>query len=105
MIRLAKIHNNPRLTKIHLHTFRHYKALREYHKTKNILHVKAVLGHKSIRTTMKYIELYTEICNDIMPEYYCEIASNVKEAQKLIESGFEYVCEIKGEKLFRKMKT
>jgi len=54
---------------------------------------------------MKYIELYTEICNDIMPEYYCEIASNVKEAQKLIESGFEYVCEIKGEKLFRKMKT
>jgi len=106
MMRLAKIHNNPRFTKIHLHTFRHCKALREYHKTKNILHVKAVLGHRSIRTTMIYVELYTEIYNDLMPEdYVCETASSVKDAQKLIESGFEYICEIEGEKLFRKVKA
>jgi len=106
MIRMAKIHNNPRLLKIHLHTFRHCKALREYHKTKSILHVKAVLGHRSIRTTMRYVELYTEIYNDLLPEdYICETASNVTEAQKLIESGFDYVCEIEGEKLFRKVKA
>ena len=41
-----------------------------------------------------------------MPEdYVCETASNVKDAQKLIESGFEYVCNMEGEKLFRKVKT
>lgn len=37
-------------------------------------------------------------------DYICEIASNVKEKKKLIESGFEYVCQIDGEKLFRKAK-
>ena len=106
MINLAQIHNNPRILKIHLHTFRHCKALREYHKTKNILHVKAVLGHRSIRTTMTYVELYTQLYNDLMPEdYVCETASSVKDAQKLIESGFEYICEIEGEKLFRKVKA
>jgi hypothetical protein len=36
------------------------------------------------------------------PEHYiCETASTVKKA-KLIESGFEYICEIECEKLFRK---
>jgi len=106
MMRLAKTHNNPRMIKIHLHTFRHCKALREYHKTKNVLHVKKVLGHRSINTTMLYVELYTEIYNDLMPEdYICEIVSNAKEAKKLIESGFEYVCKIEGEELFRKVKT
>jgi len=37
MKRLAEIHNNPRFTKIHLHTFRHCKALKEYHKTRDPL--------------------------------------------------------------------
>lgn len=106
MIKLAQIHNNPRMLKIHLHTFRHCKALREYNKTKNILHVKTVLGHRSIRTTMIYVELYTELYNDLMPEdYVCETASTAKEASKLIQKGFEYVCEIEGEKLFRRIKT
>ena len=55
---------------------------------------------------MLYVELYTELYNDLMPEdYVCETASSVKDAQKLIESGFEYICEIEGEKLFRKVKA
>jgi site-specific recombinase XerC len=29
----------------------------EYHKTKDIMHVKEVLGHKSIQNTMIYINL------------------------------------------------
>jgi len=36
--------------------------------------------------------------------YICEIASTVKEAKKLVEVGFEYVCEIEGDQLFRKVK-
>ena len=105
MKRLAREYSNPRFLKIHYHTFRHCKALREYHKTKNILHVKKVLGHKSILTTQRYVELYTEIYGDLKPEdYVCETASTVKEAKKLIEAGFDYVCELYGERLFRKVK-
>jgi hypothetical protein len=55
---------------------------------------------------MRYVELYTELYSYLLPEdYVCETASTVKEAQKLIESGFEYVCEIEGEKMFRKVKA
>lgn len=104
MKKLAKLHNNPRFLKIHYHTFRHCKALLEYHKTNSIMHVKRVLGHKSIMTTQRYVELYTEIYGDLKPEnYICETATTAKVAKKLIEQGFEYVCEIEGEQLFRKV--
>ncbi|MEJ2281261.1 MAG: tyrosine-type recombinase/integrase [Candidatus Bathyarchaeota archaeon] len=103
--KLARLHDNPRLTKIHYHTFRHCKALREYHKTKSMQHVKRVLGHKSIMTTQRYVELYEEIYNDLKPDgYICEIALCTNDAKKLVEQGFEYVCEIEGEQLFRKVK-
>lgn len=103
--KLARTHDNPRLAKIHYHTFRHCKALREYHKTKSMQHVKRVLGHKSIMTTQRYVELYEEIYGDLKPDnYICETASSAKDAMKLIEQGFEYVCDIDGEKLFRKVK-
>jgi integrase len=105
MRNLARKHNNPRFRKIHFHTFRHCKALREYDKTKSILHVKKVLGHKSIMTTQRYVELYTELYGDIKPEnYVCETVTTAKEAKKLVEAGFEYVCEIEGEQIFRKIK-
>jgi len=97
MIRLAKIHNNPRLLKIHLHTFRHSKALREYHKTKDILHVKAVLGHRSINTTMRYVELYKQIySNDRPGQFITKIASTKEERCALLDEGWiliEKDCE------------
>jgi len=103
--KLVRLHDNPRLTKIHYHTFRHCKALREYHKTKSMQHVKRVLGHKSIMTTQRYVDLYEEIYSDLKPDnYVCEMASTSKDAKKLIEQGFEYVCQIEGEQLFRKVK-
>jgi len=103
--KLARLHDNPRLTKIHYHTFRHCKALREYHKTKSMQHVKRVLGHKSIMTTQRYVDLYEEIYSDLKPDnYVCEMASTSKDAKKLVEQGFEYVCQIEGEQLFRKVK-
>jgi hypothetical protein len=56
-------------------------------------------------TTQRYVELYEEIYGDLKPEsYVCQTASNVKEAKKLIEQGFQYVCEIDGEKIFKKPK-
>ena len=38
------------------------------------------------------------------PEYICKIATNVQEAAKLIEAGFEYVTTFDGKMLFRKPK-
>jgi integrase len=103
--KLARIHDNPRFTKIHYHTFRHCKALREYHKTNSMQHVKRVLGHRSIMTTQRYVELYEEIYNDLKPDnYICEIATSAKDAKKLVEQGFEYVCAIEGEQLFKKVR-
>ena len=85
--------------------FRHCKALREYHKTLCMQHVKKVLGHKSILATQRYVDLYNEIYADLKPgDYVCETASTVEEAKKIIEAGFEYVSEIDGVQLYRKVK-
>jgi hypothetical protein len=72
----------------------------EYAKTKDILHVMQLLGHRGIKITMKYTQLIS-FGND---EYNCKVAKTVDEATKLIEAGFEYVTEIEGYKLFRKRK-
>jgi len=105
MKKLARQQNNPRFTKIHYHTFRHCKALREYHKTRSMQHVKRILGHKSIMTTQRYVDLYEEIYTNLKPEnYICETASTINEAKNLIEQGFEYVSEIEGEHLYKKVK-
>jgi len=98
--RIAHKLGNPRILRIHFHTFRHWKATREYHKTKDILHVMQLLGHKNIKNTLKY----TQLVNFKTDEYTCKVAKTLKEASELIEVGFEYVTEMEGYKLFRKRK-
>ena len=98
--RLAKKLNNPRLLKITFHTLRHFKATMEYHKTKDILHVQKVLGHKNIENTM----LYTQLINFEEDEFISRAAKTVKGARALIEAGFEYICEMDGTRIFRKRK-
>jgi hypothetical protein len=56
-------------------------------------------------TSQRYVDLYEEIYSDLKPDsYICEVASDVNVVRKLIEQGFEFVCEIEGEQLFRKVK-
>jgi hypothetical protein len=38
-------------------------------------------------------------------EYICKVAETVEGAKDLVEAGFEYVTEVGGIKLFRKLKT
>jgi len=102
--RLARKLNNPRLKAVHLSTFRHWKGTMEYHKTKDILHVKQLLGHKKIQSTMKYINLEAAIFTDRNDEFHSATAKTVEEASKLIEVGFEYVCHHNGIMLMRKRK-
>jgi hypothetical protein len=73
--RSAKKLGNPRLLKIHFHTLRHWKAT-----------------------------IYTQLVEFEGDEHCSAIASNVEEAKKLIEAGFEYICNHENVMLFRKRK-
>ena len=96
--------NNPRLRKIKFTTFRHWKATMEYHKTKDILWVMRLLGHNSLKTTLIYIDLEIALFKEVNDGFTAKIAESIDEACKLIEAGFEYVCEMEEKKLFRKRK-
>jgi glycogen debranching enzyme len=103
----AKKFNNPRLLKITFVTLRHWKGTMEYHKTKDILHVKRILGHKRIDNTLIYINLENAIFKTPKDdEFTVRVAHNVKEACGLVEVGFQYVTGNynDGGKIFRKRK-
>jgi integrase len=98
--RLAEKLGDMSLKSIRLYDFRHFKASTEYHRTKDLLYVKRLLGHKDLRTTLRYTQLL-DCEND---EFHVSAAKTVDEASKLIEQGFDYVTEFDGVKLFRKRK-
>jgi integrase len=88
------------MLQIHFHTFRHWKATTEYAKTKDILDVMKMLGHKNIQNTL----LYTQLIDFETDDYHSATAITVQEIQKLVEASFEYVCGFEDVKLFRKRK-
>jgi len=99
--RIAEKLNDSSLRTIRLYDFRHYYATMLYHGTKDILLVKQQLGHKKLETTL----IYTQLVNfNEEDEFYSATAKTIEKAKKLIETGFEYVTEIDGVKLFRKRK-
>jgi integrase len=91
---------NPRILQITFHTFRHWKATMEYHKTKDILYVMRLLGHKNIKNTL----IYTQLIEFKDDEFICKVAKTVQEASELVENGFEFICAFDDAKLFRKRK-
>jgi integrase len=96
--------SNPRLLQITFITFRHWFGTMEYHRTKDILHVQRLLGHRSIQNTLIYIDLESKLFNTANEGFTSRIAHNTGEACNLIESGFEYVTGEydDGGKIFRK---
>jgi len=98
---LAQKLNNPRLKLISFHTLRHWKGTMEYHNTKDIMHVKAVLGHKSITSTMIYINLENALYLETNDNFTCKIAHYPQEETQLIEAGFTFVNN-RGELAFYK---
>lgn len=98
--RVSKKLNNPRISRITFRTLRHWKATVEYHRTKDILYVMNVLGHKNIKNTM----VYTQLANVQDDEYATKVAWNLEEACKLLEAGSDYVTDVENAKIFRKRK-
>lgn len=94
---LAQKLGDPTLRNIRLYDFRHYFATTLYHKTKDLLYVKQQMGHKRIDTTL----IYTQLLNLNEDEWIVKVAKNLEEATKLLETGFDYVTEMDGIKLFR----
>jgi hypothetical protein len=72
----------------------------EYHKTKDILHVMRLLGHKNINNTL----IYTQLVSFSDDDYVSKVAQSVQELCQLVEAGFEYVTDMDGVKVFRKRK-
>jgi hypothetical protein len=76
----------------------------EYHRTKDILHVQRFLGHKSIQSTLIYIDLDAKIFDSSTDGFISRVAHNTGEACSLVEAGYEYVTGEYGDggKIFRK---
>jgi len=91
---------NERINTISFRTLRHFKATAEYHRTKDILHVMQLLGHKNIKNTL----VYTHLVDYGSDDFVCKIARNVNEAKELVENGFDFVTDVDGMKRFRKRK-
>ena len=75
----------------------------EYQRTKDILYVMKMLGHKNIKNTIIYTQLLPFKEND---QFICKVATNIKEACSLVEDGFTFVTGeyADGGKIFRKPK-
>ncbi len=101
---LANKIGNPRILKIHFHTFRHFKGTMLYHKTKDLVYVMQALGHKNIKNTLLYIQLEEALFQGEI-DYISKVAKTPGEICALIEAGFEYVTELEGLKFFRKRKA
>lgn len=102
--RIARKFDNPRLLKITFTTLRHWKATSYYHEVRDILKVKQLLGHKTLRSTMIYIDIEKAIYGELSQEFTVKVAETPEEIEKLLEVGFEYVCEKDGKLFFRKRK-
>ena len=105
MERLARLTGNNRFRKIHFHTFRHVFALRTYHKYKDAMTVKTLLGHKSLLTTQRYIELYNEIYGiNESNQFITKIATTKQERIELMNDGWTFIKDDGDDWYFRKPK-
>ena len=91
---------DPSFKTIRLYDLRHFAATMVYHKTRDILYTQKMLGHRNLKSTLRYVQLI----NFEEDDYTSAVAKTLQEARQLVEAGFEYVTEIHGAKLFRKRK-
>ena len=85
--RLANTLQDPRFKRIHLHSFRHWRATKEFAKTLNLPHVMEMLGHKNINSTM----IYMHLAKFESREYETAYAKTLTEEDELLKAGFEFI--------------
>jgi hypothetical protein len=72
----------------------------QHHETKGALHAMRMLSYRNVKNTL----FYTQLTNLAKTNTFPKVAWTLEEACKLLETGFGYVCEIGGAKIFRKRK-
>jgi integrase len=97
--KLVDVQKNPRFLQVHLHSFRHYYARKKLIETNNKPYVQYLLGHKSSSST----DRYTRFKNfPLEGKYNSATALTPEEARRLVEDGWQYVCDVDHHPLFRK---
>ena len=61
----------------------------EYAKTRDVIHVMQVRGHRNIKNALIYTQL---VKMEVEDNFYSATAKTAIEAKNLVEPGFEYVC-------------
>jgi len=90
----------PHLKTIRFYDLRHAFGSMTYYRSKDLVYTQRLMGHSSVQHTLRYI--HTVDFNS--EEYICKVATSTGEAKQLIEQAFEYICDMEGNKLFRKRK-
>jgi integrase len=88
----AKKLANPNLKKIHLHTFRHWKATNELHLYHDREQVQIILGHKHANSTETYVHIDKMLyLQDKKDNFIVKRPKTEEEEDALINVGFEFV--------------
>lgn len=95
---------NPRLLRIGLHSLRHWKATMLYHETKNPVLIKEFLGHRTLDTTLLYIQTEKTLFKEETNSFEIQAVKDAGDIKGLLEVGFEYHCERDGLMFFRRRK-
>jgi hypothetical protein len=64
-----------------------------YHETGDIHYVQRFLGHKSIVNTEIYINIANTIFESRSDEFTVRVVEKTEEVKRLLEVGFEFVCQ------------
>jgi integrase len=98
---VAKKLGDPEILKVHFDSFRYWVGT--YHRTKDLLHVQAILGHKNIEITRKYVKMSEAIYNiNADSRIHTRVATTQAEIEALLNSDFDYVMQKDGLAYFRK---
>jgi integrase len=94
---------NTELLKIRLYDLRYWFGTTEYIKTRDIFHVKYMMGHRNIESILHYMHIAKGLVS-YSDDYTVKVASSIDEFMSLLESGFAYVSDYNGLKVLRKRK-
>jgi hypothetical protein len=75
-----------------------------YHETKNPLLVKEFLGHRTLDTTLLYIQTEKSLFANEDDNFMVKAVKDNEEIKGLLEVGYEYICTKDDLLFFRKRK-
>jgi len=75
-----------------------------YHEIHDIILVKEFLGHKTLNTTLLYVQIEKALFRNEPENFYVKTTRDPEEIQALLEVGFEFVCKTEDLMFFRKRK-